>query len=469
MKQPAKQQPTGKKLKILWINAINPYSEVESRYPNLGIGYLIAALEQEFGTEQFQFKVIDRKVQETLQAFAPQIVAISAVSQNYHLAQSYAQLAKQQGALVLVGGVHISFLPQTLAKGMDIGVLGEGEATIVELFQLWFSQQLEPKHLHSIAGIIFRETAGKLVQTAARAPLENLDQLPKPNRSHSQTSSHTYLFTSRGCPYRCNFCASSRFWNQVRFFSAERVVAEIEELVRYQQPRFISFFDDLFIADKKRFFTIVEQLQRKGLTNKVRFSCSLRANTVTEEIAEGLKAMGIASVGMGLESGNQRVLSWLKGSGITVEHNRNAIRLLRRQGIMANASFVIGAPDETEEEIRDTYNFIKTEKVSLFDTYVLTPFPGTPVWENALAKGLVREDEQMDWSRLNVNFGVNPQKAIILSETLTREQLIRVYKKFQRYRLLHNASNLWQHPMLSDLPKYLFKQAREKVLSRGDK
>jgi radical SAM superfamily enzyme YgiQ (UPF0313 family) len=469
MNQSLAKQPDKTPIKILWVNAINNFSEVETRYPNLGIGYLIAALEKEFGPECFRFKVIDNKIEETLQGFTPDIVAISAVSQNYHLAQKYAHLSKHQGATVLVGGVHISFLPHTLTENMDIGLLGESETTLVELLHHWQAGQFAAKQLHSISGIVFRDNDGQLVQTEPRPPLATLDQLAKPNRSYLPQASHTYLFTSRGCPYRCNFCASSRFWNQVRYFSAERVVAEIEELIRYQNARFISFFDDLFIADKKRFFTIVEQLQRKGLTQNVRFSCSLRANTVSEDIVEALKEMGVVSVGMGLESGNQRILSWLKGTGISVEHNRNAVRLLRQKGIMANASFVIGAPDETEAEILDTYKFIKSEKVSLFDTYVLTPFPGTPVWQIALERGLVSEDEQMDWSRLNVNFGVDPQKAIILSETLSRRQLIRIYKKFQRYRLLHNASNIWQHPMLSDLPRYLLKQAREKLFSRPGK
>jgi radical SAM superfamily enzyme YgiQ (UPF0313 family) len=173
--------------------------------------------------------------------------------------------------------------------------------------------------------------------------------------------------------------------------------------------------------------------------------------------------MGVVSVGMGLESGNQRVLSWLKGSGISVEQNRNAVRLLRKHGIMANASFVIGAPDETEAEMMDTLGFIKSERVSLFDTYVLTPFPGTPVWEMARSRGLVSEDEQMDWSQLNVNFGVNPQRAIILSETLSRRELIRVYNRFRNYRLWHNGRNIWRHPMLTDLPRYLAGHLREKL------
>jgi radical SAM superfamily enzyme YgiQ (UPF0313 family) len=175
--------------------------------------------------------------------------------------------------------------------------------------------------------------------------------------------------------------------------------------------------------------------------------------------------MGVVSVGMGLESGNQRVLSWLKGAGITVEQNYAAVKLLNRYGIIPNASFVIGSPDETRDEMLDTLAFIKKSGVGLFDAYNLTPFPGTPVWEIALRKGVVSEDEDMQWEKLNVNFEVNKQTAIVLSEVLSRKELIAVYDKFRRYRLWHNFKNIWRHPMLSDLPKYLLKTVRERLMS----
>ena len=104
-----------------------------------------------------------------------------------------------------------------------------------------------------------------------------------------------------------------------------------------------------------------------------------------------------------------------------------------------------------------TFRFIKKVDLALFDVYVITPFPGTPVWEIAKEKKLVCEDESMDWSRLNVNFETNHSKAIILSDTLSPRELLKLYGKFRRYRLFHNAIKIWKHPMLSDLPRYIFK------------
>jgi anaerobic magnesium-protoporphyrin IX monomethyl ester cyclase len=264
------------------------------------------------------------------------------------------------------------------------------------------------------------------------------------------------MFTSRGCPYRCVFCSSSRFWGKLRFFSAEYVVKEIKSIKEtYPQVKMISFYDDLFIADKPRLKRIVELLTEESLNEKLAFSCSCRANLVADDVAKLLKEMNVVSVGMGLESGNQRILTYLKGEGITVEHNRNAVKILKKNSLAANASFVIGSPDETREEILETLEFIKEINLDFVDTYVLTPLPGTPVWEYAKKRGLVSDN--MDWGKLDVSFAENHEKAIILSEKLSREELLSLYKTFQSLRYRTMLKNALKHPFALDIPKILSK------------
>lgn len=448
-----------KMLKILLINAIDYTQEVQTRYPSLGLGYLAACLLKAFN-QRVILKIIDRDIVNQINAFRPDVVGISSVSQNYKIAQSYARLAKKAGAIAVIGGCHISILPATLSRQMDIGVLFDGEQTMVELINLLMStKKLTSSELHKIKGIIYWHH-GKIIQTAPRPLLKDLDKLPFPERNLLSIGKHTYVFTSRGCPYRCVFCASSRFWQSVRFFSAEYVVAEIKHILdRYPHVTLISFYDDLFILDYQRLEKLVKLIRKDKLDQKVKFSCSCRANLVNEKVVRLLGKMGVVSVGLGLESGNPRVLNYLKGSSVTLKDNYRAIQLLKKYGIATNGSFIIGAPDETEKEMMDTYNFIKRSKLDFFDIYVLTPLPGTPIWEEAETKGLVKEDSGWDWSKININFEQNQQKAIILAQRVNRRELIKIYRRFKLLQLFLRIKNVWFHPFLLERPFNLIKEA----------
>ena len=147
---------------------------------------------------------------------------------------------------------------------MNVGVIGEGEETILELFELFLKKgNLDSEGLGQIRGIVYRNPGGDLHLTEKRPPLSPLDRISMPARDLLSIEKHSYLFSSRGCPFRCVFCASSRYWGPVRFFSAEYVVREIRELVDTYGVKLISFYDDLMIADGPRLKKIVSLLQRE--------------------------------------------------------------------------------------------------------------------------------------------------------------------------------------------------------------
>lgn len=449
------------KTRVMFVNAINPFVEVERRYPNLGLGYIISTLREHFGHQRFDFKVVDRNVTREIERFQPHIIGISSVTQNYNLAKRYAQMAKSQKIPVIIGGVHISALPNSLSPDMDIGCIGEAEETVVELFEVFLDRNSFPKErLNKIKGIAFW-TNGGLHITESREPIKDLDSLSLPARDVFKVEKHTYIFSSRGCPYRCTFCASSRFWGKVRFFSAEYVVREIEELVNNYHVKMISFFDDLFVANKSRLKEIVNLMKKTNLRRKVKLTCSCTANRIDDETVRLLKEMNVLSVGMGLEAGCERTLKYLKGNAFSLEDNLRAVKTLEKYGISANASFVIGSPFETKEEIMETYRFIQQNPLTLVDVYVLTPFPGTPIWAYAEKRGLVSDD--MDWDRINVNFESNYKNAIILSEKLDRDEITKLYRKFRKQRLYHNLKNILKSPFAIDVPKTAFRIFREKL------
>lgn len=449
-------------IKILLINAIDTSVEVETRYPNLGLAYLASMVYKYLPGLGVKFRIADRDIERLVKNFKPDLVGITCVSQNFNYAKNYVDFLNKRKIPVIIGGIHITLSPHTLPKGCLLGCIGEGDYTFVDIVRQFEKRKsLTPVELSKIDGIVYWSKK-KLIRTKRRALEDNLDRIPLPSRELLKIGKHSYMFTSRGCPYRCTFCASSRFWDKLRFFSASYVVQEIEVLVKKYEVETISFFDDLFVADKSRLVQIIKLLREKGLLGRVKYTCSCRANLVDKELAGLLKEMGVVSVGMGLESGSEEVLKYLKGGSVSVANNYKAVKLLKESGIAVNGSFVIGSPDETKEQIMDTYNFIKKSGVDLFDVYILTPYPGTPVWDYAVREGIVRDDENFDWSTLNVNaYNLPKEKIGIVSKHLTKEELLMYYFKFRRFRFWHNLLKVIKHPMVEDLPVMFVKMARE--------
>ncbi len=446
-------------IRILFVNAADQLSEAENRFRPLWPAYLSAYAEKMMGLGKFEFKYLTVSLEGELKRFDPHLVCISAVSQNFNYAIRYASLAKKHGAMVIVGGIHITLIPQSLDSNMDIGVLGEGEQTFAELLHVYLKHRGFPiEFLQGVKGLVYH-VSDRLATTPPQPMLPSLDDLPQPTRSLIGYQRHDYMFTSRGCPYRCVFCASCRFWDRVRYHCASYVVEQIGELIDHG-VNLITFYDDLFVSNRARLKEIADLVVARGYHKKVRFHCSSRANLVSPEVVETLKRMNVTSVGMGLESGCERILRYLKGS-VSVEDNRRAINLLKDARLEANASFVIGVPDETEQEMMETYHFIQSSRIDFIAVYVLTPLPGTPVWDYALSRSLVSDN--MDWGLLNVNFEAHPESAIIISEKLSRGDIIRIYRKFRRLRLYRIMRALPQSSLLQDMPKTLLRLVVEKT------
>jgi radical SAM superfamily enzyme YgiQ (UPF0313 family) len=459
------------KLKILFIQSL--YSIIDDRlvadFPPLGIGYLIAYLKKKIKSVNLEVQFANKNIEEEILDFDPDLICISSVTQDYGRAIEYSRLIKEKfsNKPILIGGVHISSCQNSLDKTMDIGVLGEGEETFYELINLFLLRGVfDQKDLIKINGIAFWGGDGKLKITPPRNLIEPLDKIPFSDRSFFNRRGGTYIITSRGCPFKCAFCSSSHFWKKVRFFSAEYVVNEIKHLREKYQVKTVMVYDDLFPASRERVKRIIDLLDNENLLGKIRFHGAIRANLVDEEICYLLKKMGFNSLGLGLESMSPSVLKYLKGENITVEDNYNAVKLIRKYGMGVSASFIIGTPHETEKDIRLTYEFLEKARLDNFWIYLLTPFPGTPVWDYAKKRGLVSDD--MDWNRLNVNYRINnlikDDRAIILSENLNRKEIIKWFLKFQRLKkkqfLFRRAKYLTKKFLFQPwkIPQYLWKR-----------
>ena len=431
-------------MRVALFQAYHRERPYQQSLPPLGLGYLMAYLKRHCpGVEVFCCATEEKVL--TSQA---DVVAISTTSENFADAQRLAAAARDTlRATIVVGGVHVTALPRGLPRCFDIGVVGEGEQTFVELIRLLEQcPRPGPGDLAKIAGLCFRSDGEQVTVTAEREPIANLDGLPYPDREglgdrwkipYSRT---VHLISSRGCPYNCVFCASGRLWKGHRAFSAEYVAGEVAHVRERYNPREVHFFDDLFIVRRRRFGEFCRLLEQRGLHRGVVFRTHARADLIDEEMADTLTRLNFRFVDFGIESNCKKTLDYLGKRGVTPEMNQRAVDLLAERGLSIGVSIIIGSPSETREQIEETYTFLENNrsKIDRLGVGLLMPLPGTPVWDEAMERGLVCEE--MEWDRLGIDFETaDISRCPILSRHLDRAEMTEVFRRFNALEHIVNA------------------------------
>lgn len=414
-----------KKFKILFIDVLDRGIRFQSSYPHLGIGYIISYLKRD--TKDLDILVINSNELQGFRRFKPDMVAISSVTQNFNKAQNISKEIKMSDPLckIIVGGVHISQLPESMDNSMDIGVIGEGEETFLQLVRHIRGGN---SRLDDIDGLAFwRE--GKIFRTKERGVIAELDNIPHPSRTLLPDNENQLLLTSRGCPYRCAFCASSHYWKNLRYFSADYVLEEVEIIIRNYPVLNLTIYDDLFIFNKERLEDISRKIVKAGFHKRVNFWCNARADYIDEDSLRYLKDMNVKGISIGLESGSDRVIKMIKSGKASLESNIRAIELCKENNIFVHGSFMLGSPNETEGDMLKTYDFVKNSGIDKGDIIVAIPLPGTQFWEYSLKEGLVSED--MDWSKLACWHIDRPPKEddfILLTRELSKERFLSIFR-----------------------------------------
>jgi anaerobic magnesium-protoporphyrin IX monomethyl ester cyclase len=408
-----------------------------------GLGYIASYLRRELPGIEVQITKGDPNwVEQRVHEYQPEIVGISTVSQYYDMAVEIADLCQKRESIVVIGGHHITTLPSSMTSSMDIGVIGEGEVTMLEICKTFLDRGPDALKSTVIPGAIWLENSSRPMMIRPRPFHDPIDDFPFPARDlmHIRQGESVGIITSRGCPYRCVFCASSAFWKGVRFHSAEYVVAEVKQVVEKYRPPKIYFWDDLFVADFKRVEKIASLLKREPMLQDTKYACTCRANLARPELALLLKSMNVVEVMIGFESMSPKTLKYLKPH-VTVEDNRNAVEVFNRYGINVTGFFVIGSPRETSEEIEQTLDFVRTATLYRAEAYLLTPLPGTPVWKYALDRGLI-DPHKISWDRLYIDDPNDPENGLSLSEVLSMDELRGYLREFERIRRRKERFNL---------------------------
>jgi len=377
---------------MLKVTLINPSQFTKYPQPPIGLALIAAILER----AGHQITVIDANVLKVQpEDIAPlvndaDVVGLTAMTPAINAAANIAYCLKQinPDLTIVLGGAHTTLLPEeTLASIPEIDMLvrGEGEETFIELLR---AIEYE-KPLSEINGINYREN-GKIISTVARSTTIDLDSLPflaynllpqrryKPRPPHGRALPFAAIITSRGCPYRCSYCSKPVFGNEFRGQSPERVVDEIVYLKRTFDIKEFAFYDDVFTLDKKRAYTIADEIMKREL--KIDWTCETRVNLVDKELLNHIKQAGCYSIAYGIESGSQEIINTLN-KDITVEQVEDAVRLSREVGIQTIGYFMIGNPGESPETIKQTIQFAKKLKLDFVQFSVTIPFPGTKLYE----------------------------------------------------------------------------------------
>ena len=378
-----------------FVNNDYTFSKYYHKLPTLGIGYIAAVLEKEgYGdvsiidmtlhTEEspgLVRDILDKK---------PDVVGFYAVSENYKFVVSLFEKIKEARPEIktVLGGPHVYGLPKESlsSPAIDFAINGEAEYSFLELVKSGFS----PESYKDIRGLIYRSGSGG-VTANPMVLVEDLDSLPFPARhlyppmDKYMPSIITYrklpatgMLTSRGCSSRCTFCHSGKGEFGLRFHSPEYVIEEIKHLQKDYGIKEFFVFDDTFVANRERAAKICELIIKEKLN--ISWSCNVKVNYLSEDLLVLMRRSGCWLLQIGVESGNQEVLNIMK-KGITLKMVTDACTSAYKLGFHIKTFWIIGNAGETVETIDDTIRFMGTLPSHYASINLMTPLPGTELWD----------------------------------------------------------------------------------------
>lgn len=286
---------------------------------------------------------------------------------------------------VVLGGPHATACPEeSLRRGFDALVIGEGEATAVELFSC-LAEGGDPARIPGVA--VWRE--GKVLTGPPRPFIRDLDALPFPARDlvdyegyKRNNLIHIGLFVSRGCPFSCSFCKPMQdtlFGKKVRARTPRSVVQEMKSAETLIGRRAFLFRDDTLTMLGSSWFEELGRALADAGMGDCRWSCQSRVDLITPELLRVMKQAGCQGIAFGVESGSQRVLDYYR-KRIQVEDTIRAFDLCHELGIGTHAFIMLGAPIETREDVAATINLVRRIRPNSISTSFTTPAPGSQLY-----------------------------------------------------------------------------------------
>jgi radical SAM superfamily enzyme YgiQ (UPF0313 family) len=424
----------------------NPAIIESERGYNPPLGLLLLAGYLLEHNKKHQVTVVDAQVEELsraqleqrIRALSFDVVGITAMTFTMLDVKETIQVVKKvnPGCKVVLGGPHVNLYPQETIQleGVDFLVLGEGEL----LFSNFLDHMDNPDKLREFKGLVFRDGGGNVIHTGMPEMISedvlNILPLPArhlvPYREYSSLLAKrtpiTTCFTSRGCPFKCSFCDRPHLGKMFRALNPGRVVEEFEACIKLGIHEFL-IYDDTFTIRRERVKEICRLVIEKELD--IGFDIRARVDTLDEEMLALLRQAGCRGIHYGIESGTEKILEVLR-KGIDLQRAKEVMDLTKKYKMQTLGYFMIGAPTETSDDIRETFRVARWLNPDYIHLTILTPFPGTPIYLEGLANGIIKRDYWREFAgSLNKDF--QPPH---WDENFTREELeqliVNGYKQF---------------------------------------
>lgn len=390
---------------------------------------------------------------EGIKGFEPDLVVMEtstpSIINDSGIAEEIKKFSKTK---VVLTGPHTSAMPERTLKEsvVDAVTMGEYDYTLPEIAEAFE----KGKPLRGIKGCAYREDS-KIVINPKRELIKDLDKLPwplrdqLPNEKYSDTlmtSPLTFIVTARGCPFLCNYCnwPSTMFGHGIRKRDPMDVVDEVEHCVKKYRLKSYKFFDDTFTCDKNHVKIICNEIIKRKI--KAKWICNARVDTLDEETMRLMKKAGCSLFKIGVESGDQDILDWIK-KGTKIEQIREFFKLTKKVGIQTFASFMIGYPQETEETIKKTFRLAKEIGPDMAQFVILQPLPGTELWDWMQKEGMIPKD--VKWDKYITDEGY--------------VDLVFKHPRFSQDELREICSKLWKGYYMR--PKYIAKRVKRGLTS----
>jgi radical SAM superfamily enzyme YgiQ (UPF0313 family) len=464
-------------MKIGLIHIFYCYDEIRHRSPfPFGIAYIASYLLQ----KGYQVEILDLnstylkkpEIIAALKKMHCDIFGISSISAGYSYVKALIDIIKEHIAVpVVVGGSLATHSPEIVLKNTraDICCLGPGEHTIYEILE-------NLDNLERVRGIVYKNKAAEAIRNAP-APLSAIDELPWPAYQimpmedyiwkHAPMEMDTtsryrkgvrimQMITGRGCPMGCRFC-SKLIGRHCMLRPIEDIIAEIKFLIKSYKIDGIFFRDELYLVDKQRAYELAGKLKNLDLI----WMGQARVDKVDYALIKYMKKCGCISLGFGIESGSRRMLK-LMNKGQTVEQIEHALKSCQRLSMDMKIQLILGYPGEDRDSIKETIELFKRLGNPGRRFHLVTPLPGSVLYEDVLKKGMIKDEEGYLRALSRKDSGFSKGLPLVNMTEFSDEQLYRLKlesenKMEQNYRLY-----LYKHPIT------LLKHLKDKLLYRID-